>query len=94
MGYKLKPNKSVLKRFKITKSGKVKRHHSKTSHLMSARSPAKKRQLRGTAIVVEGFARNIRRWAGVSHLNPARAAHLKAIKARKAAAAIAAAATK
>lgn len=91
MGYKLKPNKSVLKRFKITKSGKVKRHHSKTSHLMSARSPAKKRELRGTEIVAEGFAKNIRRWAGMSHLNPARAAHLKAIKARKAAAAVAAA---
>ena len=91
MGYKQKPNKSLLKRFKITRRGKVKRHHSKTSHLMSARTPAKKRQLRGTAIVAEGFARNIRRLAGAAHLNPARAAHLKAIKARKAGAAIAAA---
>jgi large subunit ribosomal protein L35 len=91
MGYKLKPNKSVLKRFKITKTGKVKRHHCKTSHLMSARTPAKKRELRGTELVAEGFARNIRRLAGVGHLNPARAAHLKAIKARKAAAAVAAA---
>ncbi len=89
MAYKLKPNKSVLKRFKITKTGKLKRHHSKTSHLMSARSPAKKRELRRSEILYEPLAKNMRRLAGVSHLKPARTAHRRALAARKLAAAAA-----
>jgi large subunit ribosomal protein L35 len=87
MAYKLKPNKSVAKRFKVTKTGKLKRHHSKTSHLMSARTPAKKRELRGTKIVAEGFAKRLRRLIGVSHLNPVRTAHKRALAAKAAAAA-------
>jgi large subunit ribosomal protein L35 len=90
MAYKLKPNKAVLKRFKVTKTGKLKRHHSKTSHLMSARTPAKKRELRGTEILAEGFAKNMRRLIGKSHLNPARTAHKRALAAKKAAVAAAA----
>lgn len=84
MAYKLKPNKSVLKRFKVTKTGKLKRHHSKTSHLMSARTPAKKRELRGSEILFEPLAKNMRRLMGVSHLNPARTKHKRALAARKA----------
>ena len=87
MAYKLKPNKSVLKRFKVTKTGKLKRHHSKTSHLMSARSPAKKRELRGTEILFEPLAKNMRRLMCVSHLNPIRTAHKRALAAKKRAAA-------
>ena len=34
----LKPNKAVAKRFKVTKTGKLKRHHGFTSHLMSSRN--------------------------------------------------------
>ena len=37
MAYKFKPNKSVVKRFRVTKTGKLKRSHSFTSHLMSSR---------------------------------------------------------
>lgn len=91
MAYKLKPNKSVLKRFKVTKTGKLKRHHSKTSHLMSARTPAKKRELRGTEILFEPLAKNMRRLIGVSHLNPVRTAHKRALRAQAAAKAAAAA---
>lgn len=85
MAYKFKPNKAVLKRFKVTKTGKLKRHHSNTSHLMSGRTPAKKRQLRGTEILAEGFARNMRRLIGMSHLNPKRTAHERALRAKRAA---------
>ena len=46
MGYKYKPNKSVAKRFKVSKTGKLKRHHCFTSHLMSARPANKRRKLR------------------------------------------------
>jgi large subunit ribosomal protein L35 len=45
MAYKMKPNKSVLSRFKVTKTGKLKRHHAKTSHLMSGRTSKTKRRL-------------------------------------------------
>lgn len=89
MGYKLKPNKSMLSRFKVTKSGKLKRHHAKTSHLMTARNGKKKRMLGRPAILFEGLARNMRRNMGISHLNPKRAAHqaaVAAIQAEKAAA--------
>ena len=61
MAYKFKPNKSIAKRFKVTRNGKLKRHHSLTSHLMSGRSPKKLRHLRGTEILHEGHARNMRR---------------------------------
>jgi len=66
MGYKMKPNKAVAKRFKVTAKGKLKRHHSLTSHLRSGRSPKKKRHLRRPEVVFEGLARNMRRLMGVS----------------------------
>lgn len=81
MGYKFKPNKSMLSRFKVTKTGKLKRHHAKTSHLLSGRTSKTKRRLGRPAIVFEGIARNIRRAMGVSHLNPIRTAHIRAQKA-------------
>lgn len=84
MAYKFKPNKSVAKRFKVSKTGKLKRGHSKTSHLMSARTSKTKRKLGRPAILFEGHARNMRKLMGVSHLNPARAAHERAQAAAKA----------
>jgi len=80
MGYKFKPNKSVAKRFKVTRNGKVKRHHGFTSHLRSARSSAKKRHLRGSAILYEGHARNMRRLMGISK-SPGKIATAKREKA-------------
>jgi large subunit ribosomal protein L35 len=90
MGYKLKPNKAVAKRFKVTAKGKLKRHHSLTSHLRSARSPKKKRELRRPELLFEGLARNMRRLIGVSK-SPGRAT-ATAAKRRGAAKAAAAAA--
>lgn len=92
MAYKLKPNKSVAKRFKVTKTGKLKRHHSKTSHLMSARTPAKKRELRRPELLSESFAKNMRQLMGISGLNPKRTAHQRRLKALRAGKAVAAAA--
>ena len=65
MGYKLKPNKAVAKRFKVTAKGKLKRHHTLTSHLRSARTAKKKRHLRRPEITFEGIARNMRVLMGV-----------------------------
>ena len=83
MGYKLKPNKAVLKRFRVTKTGKLKRGHTLTSHLMSGRSAKKKRKLGRPALVAEGLAKNMRRLAGVSHLHPKKIEAERAVAAKK-----------
>lgn len=75
MGYKYKPCKAVAKRFKVSKTGKLKRHHTKTSHLMSARPAKKRRHLRQSEILFEGHARNMREFMGLKGLRPAKIAH-------------------
>lgn len=85
MGYKYKPSKSVAKRFKVTKTGKVKAHHGFTSHLMSSRPASKRRNLRKPQLLHEGHARNMRRFMGLSKLKPAKVEHERAL-AEKAAA--------
>lgn len=84
MGYKFKPAKAVAKRFKVTKTGKLKRHHAFTSHLMSARPANKRRKLRRSAILFEGHARNMRAMMGLSHLKPAQTEHERALAEKKA----------
>jgi large subunit ribosomal protein L35 len=83
MAYKTKPNKSVAKRFKVTKTGKVKRHHAYRSHLMSARDASHRRKSRKAAIMHEGLARNMRRLMVVSAKKPAQARHEKELAAKK-----------
>jgi len=83
MGYKFKPAKAVAKRFKVTKTGKLKRHHAFTSHLMSARPAKRRRKLRRPAILFEGHARNMRAMMGISHLKPAQIEHERALAERK-----------
>lgn len=83
MAYKFKPNKSIAKRFKVTKTGKLKRGHSLTSHLMSGRSAGKKRKLGRPALVDETIARNMRRLIGVAHLKPRKIAHERALAAKQ-----------
>ena len=81
VGYKQKPNKSVAKRFKVSKTGKLKRHHAYTSHLMSARPSKVRRKLRKPAIVFEGLAKNMRALMGVSKLRPNKIAHERRLAA-------------
>jgi large subunit ribosomal protein L35 len=83
MGYKFKPAKAVAKRFKVTKTGKLKRHHAFTSHLMSARPAKRRRKLRRPAILFEGHARNMRAMMGISHLKPAQIEHERALAAKE-----------
>lgn len=91
----MKPNKAVAKRFKVSKTGKLKRHHGFTSHLMSSRSAKRRRKLRGTAIVPESHARRLRALMGVfkgpGKIATARAKAAREKKAAEAAAAPAAA---
>jgi large subunit ribosomal protein L35 len=70
MAYKMKPNKAVKKRFGVTAKGKLKRGHSLTSHLRSARTAKKKRELRRPEILFEGLARNMRRLMGIAGQRP------------------------
>ena len=80
MAYKYKPSKSVAKRFKVTKTGKLKRGHAFRSHLMSSRPANKRRKLRRPAILFEGHARNMREFLGLSKLKPAQIAHERALE--------------
>lgn len=48
---KMKTNKSLMKRFKVTGTGKVLRHKCGKSHRMVSFTGKRVRQLRGTAIV-------------------------------------------
>ena len=82
MGYKYKPSKAVAKRFKVTKTGKVKAHHGFTSHLMSSRPASKRRKLRKPQLLHEGHARNMRRFVGLSARKPNQIAHERALAAR------------
>ena len=59
---KLKTKKGVVKRMKLTKSGKVKRHHAFTSHIMVRRSRKRKRKLRQASVLLGKHGKNMA-WA-------------------------------
>ncbi|MBU0754627.1 MAG: 50S ribosomal protein L35 [Planctomycetes bacterium] len=48
---KLKTKKSVSKRMKFTKSGKIKRYKAGRRHLMTTKNGNKKRKMRRSAII-------------------------------------------
>ena len=56
---KLKTNKSVKKRFKITKRKKVIRYKTKRRHILTDKTSKKKRSLRGQSIVKKADKRKI-----------------------------------
>ena len=62
MGGKLKTNKSVHKRFRITKKGKIKKSRAGKRHLLQHKSSKHKRRLRKSDLVASASIRgNIRR---------------------------------
>ncbi|MBQ2679830.1 MAG: 50S ribosomal protein L35 [Firmicutes bacterium] len=48
---KLKTKKAAAKRFKLTGSGKLKRHKSNTQHILGKKSTKRKRNLRHATLV-------------------------------------------
>jgi len=48
---KMKTHRGAAKRFKVTGSGKIKRHHAYKSHILAKKSAKRKRNLRKSAIV-------------------------------------------
>jgi large subunit ribosomal protein L35 len=75
MPTKHKPNKGMKKRFRVTATGKLKHNHMFTSHLRSARSAKRKRNLRRPDILAEGHSINMRRNMGISKKRPNKIAH-------------------
>ncbi|HZW82211.1 MAG TPA: 50S ribosomal protein L35 [Candidatus Deferrimicrobium sp.] len=58
---KMKTHRGAAKRFKKTATGKIKRAHAFTSHILEKKSPKRKRNLRKGAIVTRGDAKRIER---------------------------------
>ena len=48
----IKTRKAVAKRFKITATGKVMRTRAGKRHLLSSKSPKRRRNLRGTQVIL------------------------------------------
>ena len=56
---KMKTNKSVLKRIKITGRGKLKRRKACMGHLLSKKRPKHKRRLKRTALLEKADQRRV-----------------------------------
>ena len=61
---KMKTNKSAAKRFKKTGKGKLKRGHAYTSHILTKKSPKRKRQLRKSDLVDGADLKRMKRLVG------------------------------
>ncbi|MBS7309949.1 MAG: 50S ribosomal protein L35 [Treponema sp.] len=58
---KMKTKKSASKRLSLTGTGKVKYKKMNLRHILTKRSPKRKRQLRATGILSEADARKVRK---------------------------------
>ena len=58
---KMKKKKSASKRFSLTGTGKVKYKKMNLRHILTKRSPKRKRQLRASGILDEADARKVRK---------------------------------
>ncbi|KPL03312.1 MAG: 50S ribosomal protein L35 [candidate division Zixibacteria bacterium SM23_73_2] len=58
---KLKSSRSASKRFKITKTGKIRRNKAYKSHLLSSKNAKRKRRLRKSTLVVKADQKRIKR---------------------------------
>jgi len=57
---KLKSKRGAVKRFKLTASGKVKRHKALKRHILTKKSPGRKRSLRKSTLVSDSEAAQVR----------------------------------
>lgn len=62
---KAKTKKALVRRIKVTGTGKVKRHRPGGGHLKSRKSPARLRRLRQEADVAPAFAKHAKRLLGM-----------------------------
>lgn len=61
---KQKTNRSAAKRFKKTGTGKIKRRKAYTSHILTKKSPKRKRNLRKPALVSSADEKRVKRLLG------------------------------
>tara|TARA_B100001245_G_C22644478_1_gene316750 strand:- start:99 stop:293 length:195 start_codon:yes stop_codon:yes gene_type:complete len=57
---KLKTKRAAAKRFKLTGSGKVRRHSSHHSHILTKKSSKRKRNLRKASLVSAGDLKRVK----------------------------------
>jgi len=62
---KMKTNKAVAARVKVTGRGKLRKRRPLTSHLKSRKSPKRLRKLRGEKELTGGFAKRARKMMGL-----------------------------
>ena len=62
---KMKTDKGMAKRFKVTGSGKIRRRRAFANHILEKKSPARKRRLGRDADVSKGDARAVRKGLGI-----------------------------
>ena len=58
---KMKTHRGAAKRFKKTASGKLKRGHAMHSHILTKKSPKRKRNLRGTTVMAKADEARVKR---------------------------------
>ena len=58
---KMKTNKGAAKRFRKTKSGKIKRQHANAAHIKTKKTRKRKRRLRGGTYVASVEEKRIHR---------------------------------
>jgi large subunit ribosomal protein L35 len=58
---KIKTNRGAAKRFKKTGTGKIKRSHAFTSHILTSKTKKRKRNLRKSGVVEAADHKNIAR---------------------------------
>ncbi len=56
---KMKSNRGAAKRFRVTASGKIKRHSSHHSHILTKKSAKRKRKLRQESLVAKSDAARV-----------------------------------
>ena len=56
---KIKTNKAAAKRFNKTSTGKIKRGHSLTSHILTKKTTKRKRKLRKADLVSKADVKNV-----------------------------------
>ena len=61
---KMKPNKGAAKRFRITRTGKVRHRKAWGAHLMKSKSASRQSRLKGTDNLPKGDAQQVKRMLG------------------------------
>jgi len=58
---KMKTKRAAMKRFKKTGTGKIKRHSNYHSHILTKKTPKRKRQLRKSSLISSADTRAVMR---------------------------------